>query len=379
VINLLWKVGYVGFGGGIIVGGLLYAKQESLLYHPEIGDAPRKTANNPRHYRSPSEYRIRHESQMILCEDGVNVHSWLLLQPNSKECPTIVFFHGNAGNIGMRLPNANKMYKELQANILMVEYRGFGDSDDVKPTEVGLKLDAEAALNFIASRSEIDPGSIFCFGRSLGGAVAFHLALYAEKKTLRNGQSLLAGLIVENTFLSISKMVDTLLPFLTPFKYFVLRIGWDSEKIAPRVSLPVLYLAGDQDELVPFPHMTELYKMSGKSSSFSRMHIIRGGTHNDSWVKGGREYYNQMRAFISQVVSESGDNCKRAGESSDIVCDDKMYHEKSSVEITMGEADKTNGMSSIPMMPTNLVSLAKEASRRSDTGESDKKQDKKQK
>jgi len=368
----------VGLGGGILIGGLLYAKQESLLYHPEIGDGPRKTAGNPRHYRSPSEYRIRHESHMILCEDGVSIHSWLLLQPKSKECPTIVFFHGNAGNIGMRLPNANKMYKELEANILMVEYRGFGDSDDVKPTEVGLKLDAEAALNFIASRSEIDPGSIFCFGRSLGGAVAFHLALYSEQNKQRNGQSLLAGLIVENTFLSISKMVDKLLPFLTPFKLFVLRIGWDSEKIAPRVSLPVLYLAGDQDELVPFPHMTELYKLSGKSSTYTRMHIIRGGRHNDSWMVGGKEYYSQMRAFISQVASGNADNCKRPSENSDVVCDDMVYNDKSSVEIIMGE-EKSIGMSSIPMMPTNLVSLAKEASRRSDTGESDKKQDKKQK
>lgn len=359
----------------MLVTGLLYAKQESLLYHPVIGDAPKQNANNPRHYRSPSEYRIPYETHMIRCEDGVTIHTWLLLQNNSKECPTIIFFHGNAGNIGMRLPNANKMYKELQANILMVEYRGFGDSDSVPPTEVGLKLDAEAALNFILLRSEIDSGNIFCFGRSLGGAVAFHLALYSERnKQKNNGKSLLAGLIVENTFLSISKMVDTLLPFLTPLKFLVLRIGWDSERIAPRVSLPILYLAGDNDELVPFPHMKELYKLSSRSSNFPRMHIIRGGTHNDSWVKGGKEYYSQMRAFMSQVVSDNVDNYKRPSESSDAACDDRVYHEKSSVAIGMGEADRSIGMSSIPMMPTNIVSLAKEASRRPDARESDKKQ-----
>jgi len=333
-----------------------------------------------RHYQSPSEYRIPYESHMIRCQDGVSIHSWLLLQINSKECPTIVFFHGNAGNIGMRLPNAKKMYKELQVNILMVEYRGFGDSDSVKPTEVGLKLDAEAALNFIRTRPEIDPDSIFCFGRSLGGAVAFHLAQYSEQNKAKNGKSLLAGLIVENTFLSISKMVDKLLPFLTPFKFLVLKIGWDSERIAPRISLPLLYLAGDRDELVPFSHMKELYTLSSKSSTFSRMHIIRGGTHNDSWSIGGKEYYAQMRAFVSHVVTDNGDGGRSPSDWSEVEVniDGTVNHEKSSIAIGMGEAEKSAGMTSIPIMPTSLVSMAKEAangaSRLSNPQASDKKQ-----
>jgi len=97
VIKLMWKVGYLGLGGGFLVTGLLYAKQNSMLYMPEIGNLPKKPANNPRHYRSPSEYRIPYESHMIRCEDGVTIHSWLLLQKDSEQCPTIVFFHGNAG------------------------------------------------------------------------------------------------------------------------------------------------------------------------------------------------------------------------------------------------------------------------------------------
>lgn len=372
----MWKVGYLGLGGGFFITGLLYAKQDSILYIPEIGDLPKRPANNPRNYRSPSEYRIPHESHMIRCEDGVTIHAWLLLQKDSEQCPTIVFFHGNAGNIGMRLPNAKKMYKELNANILMVEYRGYGDSDSVKPSEVGLKLDAEAALDFIRGRSNIDPDIIFCFGRSLGGAVAFHLAQYSEESKQKNGQSLLAGLIVENTFLSVSKVVDKLLPWVAPLKSLVLRIGWDSETIAPKITLPVLYLAGDTDEIVPFFHMKELYKLSSKSSIYSKMHTIRGGTHNDSWIVGGKEYYIQMRTFLSHVVSENGDNCRRpSSDWSEVSVDEKAIHEEHSIAIGMGEAEKSIGISSIPVMPTNLVSMAKAtAGRRTDSRESDKKQ-----
>jgi len=372
VISLLWKVGYMGVGGGILVGGLLYAKQDSLLYIPEIGDLPRKTAENPRSYRSPAEYHLPYESHMILCEDGVSIHSWLLLQKDSTNFPTIIFFHGNAGNIGMRLPNAQKMYKETKANILMVEYRGYGDSQSVKITEAGLKLDAEAALNFIRARSEIDPRTIFCFGRSLGGAVAFHLALYSEQNKQKNGQALLAGLMIENTFLSISKMVDRIMPWVAPMKFLILRIGWESERIAPTLSLPVLYLAGDRDELVPFSHMKELYKLSRKSSTYPKMYIIPGGTHNDSWVKGGKEYYAQMSAFLSNVVSNDGEIPRQVSE---VNIDDQVNHETSSVAIGMaGDTEIPNGMGSIPIMPTNLVAMAKEASRRSVPDETDKKQ-----
>ena len=109
-------------------------------------------------------------------------------QSNTNDkLPTIIFFHGNAGNIGLRLPNAIQMYHYLTANIWLIEYRGYGDSDDAKPTEDGLKLDAEGIMNYINVHANtrqlynVDPRRLFVFGRSLGGAVAFHMAQYAQQ------------------------------------------------------------------------------------------------------------------------------------------------------------------------------------------------------
>jgi pimeloyl-ACP methyl ester carboxylesterase len=188
------------------------------------------------------------------------------------------------------------MLQYLDANVLLVEYRGFGDSDDAAVNESGLKLDAEAALKFIRTHPRVDPHQIFLFGRSLGGSVAFHLAAHAEQHNIP-----LAGVMVENTFLSISAMVDTLMPYVAPFKSLILRIGWDSDRIVPHLTVPILYLAGADDQLVPPQHMQKLYKDS-KSTRLLHMHIIPGGTHNESWLQGGPEYWQKIKEFMQQAM-----------------------------------------------------------------------------
>lgn len=283
------------------------------MYFPAIGGAPRHTSQNPRRYRSPSEHNIPFETHMIPCSDGTNLHSWLLFHPNSANnggegAPTIIFFHGNAGNIGMRLPNAIQMHHYLKANVWLIEYRGFGDSDDAKPNEGGLKLDAEAVWNYAHDRSNnnnlsrnVDPRRLFVFGRSLGGAVAFHLAQYAQ--TAKGNHPPLAGLIVENTFLSISDMVDHLMPYVRLFKMLVLRMDWNSAKVAPTIRAPTLFLAGAQDTLVPHSHMLGLFDRmkTSKSTNLVRMHIVENGTHNETWLQGGKAYWRALQRFIDEV------------------------------------------------------------------------------
>ena len=232
---------------------------------------------------------------------------------------------------------SNSLQQYLEANVLMVEYRGYGDSDDCSPSEAGLKLDSEAALRFIRTHDRVDPNRIFVFGRSLGGAVAFHLAQYAQQINVP-----LAGIIVENTFLSISRMVDALLPLFAPLKPLVLTLDWNSGKIAPQLRLPVLYLAGKEDELVPPSHMQELYRASSKVSQCARMHVVERGTHNDTWLKGGKAYWEAMRIFIS-------DNCDRGSIGS------------GSAGVAAGVVDVRNEGNAIPLMPTSLVGMAKEA------------------
>ena len=248
-----------------------------------------------------------------------------------------------------------EMMQYLNVNVLMVEYRGYGESDSVPPSEAGLKLDAEAALRFILKHPKINAASIFLFGRSLGGAVAFHLAQYAEQQQLP-----LAGVIVENTFTNIADMVDQLMPFIAPLKLLVLRIRWDSLSIVPSLNAPVLYLAGARDELVPHSHMLRLHK-STSISRLNKLHIVKDGTHNETWQHGGQQYWEAMRSFMEQAGRQT--SLYSAGR----VEDDVKTSVRSSGNVSVG---------SIPIMPRNILNIAQEALRTSsasDLGDPDKK------
>lgn len=104
----------------------------------------------------------------------LKLHLYLMLQPDSKSCCTIIFFHGNAGNIGHRLENAKGMYHTLKANILLVEYRGFGKSNGT-PSESGLYCDADIAIHYLLERTDIDREKIIIFGRSIGNLLVVGL------------------------------------------------------------------------------------------------------------------------------------------------------------------------------------------------------------
>jgi len=341
---LLWRMSKLVLGLGSVVATLLYFKQDSMLYFPEIGGIPRRPSQNPRRYRSPSEHQIPFENHRIECSDGVAIHSWLLLREEETEqksnLPTLIFFHGNAGNIGLRIPNAMQMLQYLNVNVLMVEYRGYGDSDSATPNEAGLKLDAEAALKFLAKHPKIDSSKIFAFGRSLGGAVAFHMAEYAEAQGLP-----LAGVIVENTFTSIAAMVDHLMPYIAPLKALVLRIGWNSGTIVPNLELPILFLAGARDQLVPHPHMLELYR-SATRSRLTKMHVVPEGTHNETWMQGGQDYWDAIRSFLAQVMNSNASPVT-----------------PNRVSSSESRAEATTPGSSIPIMPSRLLGLARESMR----------------
>lgn len=111
----------------------------------------------------------------ITTKDKIKLHAWFVkASSNARSCRTLIFFHGNAGNVGARLPNIEILVKNLKTNVLILAYRGYGDSEG-KPSEEGLKLDAEATLEYALNDEEIDNDRIFVFGRSLGASVGARL------------------------------------------------------------------------------------------------------------------------------------------------------------------------------------------------------------
>jgi fermentation-respiration switch protein FrsA (DUF1100 family) len=115
---------------------------------------------------------------------------------------TVLMFHGNAGNIGYRLPIAKILENELRCNVLMLQYRGYGLSSG-NPNEKGLMIDAQTGLDYIRQRQELRNTNIVIYGQSIGGAVSIGLAARNQK----HGD--IAGIILENTFTSLKKLIPT--------------------------------------------------------------------------------------------------------------------------------------------------------------------------
>lgn len=136
-------VNFIGLSGKIVGAlalvavSLLFVYQDKLLYMPNPPGFPVTPDENPEMCRSPGEWSVEgrenldgvgipFEEEMLDTSDGQKIHVWLLLNENSQNVPTLIYFHGNAGNMGFRLQNAVQMYSETGINILMMDYRGYG-------------------------------------------------------------------------------------------------------------------------------------------------------------------------------------------------------------------------------------------------------------
>jgi len=253
-------------------------------------------AQNPEGYRSPAEHSMPFENVYINTSDGNRLHCWFIKgkDPEStKSRPTLLFFHANAGNMGFRLPNLKQLHDRVNVNIFILSYRGYGESTG-SPTEEGLGIDCEAAFQYLRSRTDIDQGRIVIFGRSLGGACAIKVC------SMHQGE--VRGLILENTFTSISDMVDMLFPILKYMKRWILRMKWPSIDRIVSIANPILFISGRKDEVVPAHQMDRLYEAAVRSSD-RRLKLVPTGSHNDTWAEGGVDYFNDIAKFVESCSS----------------------------------------------------------------------------
>ena len=140
------------------------------MYHPD------EPPESKFYIEKPSLFNLPYENVDLITSDKIRIHSYFLKQAQNlcNSVPTIICFHGNAGNIGQRLSNAHCFYTYCQCNVFLVEYRGYGLSEG-QASEHGFYKDGEAAINHILNRSDIDKNKIILFGQSIGGAVVIEL------------------------------------------------------------------------------------------------------------------------------------------------------------------------------------------------------------
>lgn len=227
----------------------------------------------------PAEWGMAFDDVYFPTGDGLTLHGWFV--PGERNI-TVLWCHGNAGNISYRLDNMKLFHDRLGVNIFIFDYRGYGHSEG-SPSEPGTYADAEAALAYLHSRPEVDRDAMVIFGRSLGGAVAADLA----------SRHPCLGLILESTFSTLADLFPTPPPVEIPIKY-------DSIAKIGNITAPLLMLHGDRDEVVPFTSGEELFQAANEPKRFTT--IERAG-HNDTYIVGGEGYISALRGFIDALGS----------------------------------------------------------------------------
>jgi pimeloyl-ACP methyl ester carboxylesterase len=272
----------------------LYGFQDALLYQPNEPDTSRTIV------QPPSLFRMPYEKIIIETDDNEKLHGFLIKQMHrANECETLVFFHGNAGNIGHRLQNASLLYQSCNINILLFDYRGYGKSTGT-PSENGFYTDAQAVYDYVRKRTDLNQEKIFLFGRSLGGAVALHLASDLAQS---DATPPLYAVILENTFTSIPEMGKRL------FQVFILdyvpiwcyKNVFSSITKIRHINVPVLFLSGERDELVPPQMMQKLHEEC--QSSKKQLVLFSDGQHNTTWFSNN--YASHIRHFLTECSTLS--------------------------------------------------------------------------
>lgn len=232
---------------------------------------------------TPEAIGLAYEDVWFVTEDGVRLHGWFV--PTAGGRWTILWFHGNAGNISHRLDNLQQMHQHLDVNIFLFDYREYGQSQGTV-SEEDTYHDARAAYQTLSQRTDIDSQAIVLFGRSLGAAVAVELARQASCRAL----------ILESPFTSVADMAGLMVPFVPIGR--LLRTRYDSLTKIPELSVPLLLLHGDRDEIVPYAQGQRLFEAAKEPKT---LYTITGAGHNDTYQIGGEPYWQTWERFLATL------------------------------------------------------------------------------
>lgn len=253
---------------------LVYLAQSRLIYFPEPGREIVST---------PDQIGLAYEAVKIVTASNETLHAWYVPAPEAKA--TILFFHGNAGNISHRMDYL-PMFHRLGYNTLIFDYQGYGQSSG-SPSELGTYQDAIATWQFLTEEKKIAPAEIVLFGESLGGAIAAWLA--AQKNP--------GLLVLASAFTSVPDMAEKIYPFL-PVR-LISRFNYNTLESLQSINSPVFVAHSPQDEVVPFEHGQNLFQAAAEPKQFLE---LQGG-HNNGFIFMRESWTNALGIFIDENLN----------------------------------------------------------------------------
>lgn len=251
----------------------LYLTQDQKIFFPE-----------PDLQITPDQIGLPYDEVKLPSSDGVMLHGWYVIAA-AKPRATVLYLHGNSGNIGSCLENVKQLVL-LGMNVLVIDYRGYGGSTG-QPSEQGLYDDAEAAWRYLLDTRKVSPQEIVVYGQSLGGAVASWLAARHTP----------GALILEAAFTSLPDSAAERYPWL-PVRWLS-RYRFDTLATLKTVRCPVMIVHSIDDEVTPYRHGLRLY--DAVDSSMATMLDLHG-THNGAVHDSLMIYTRGVDSFLTRYM-----------------------------------------------------------------------------
>ncbi len=275
-VETIWGVARAVLIGVLLSILLIRLFEERFIFFPDIAGGGVQ----------PEDFGVRVEDVWLTTSDGVRLHAWWA--PSEGAAFTVLLLHGNAGNLTHRVENIGFL-QQLPANVLALDYRGFGRSQG-RPSEEGVYRDAEAAYDYLVREADSDgrgvrPEQMVVLGQSLGTAVAVDLA---SKRPV-------GALVLEAGFPSARRVAQQAIPL--PGVAYIIRTRFDSDRKLKGIRAPVLVAHCQQDSVMPYRLGEELFAAANEPKTFVS---YPGACHEPLFIANPNDYASKLREFLAR-------------------------------------------------------------------------------
>ena len=281
-----WKTALFVLGGAVVFVYLLTIAFFVAYRGKLIFPVPKNVVA-----RTPLVAGLAFEDLKIPVDGKSYIHAWWIPSQDAH-ARTILYFHGNGEVLENEASREAVTFHQTGANLLLVDYRGYGQSSPLQTTGLTAAADALAAMHYLKEQRHITASSIVIFGWSIGTGVAAQLAVDAPDA---------GGLILVSPITSVDDVGNQSWIFrylLRPTEWVGHEDDFDTKDKIGSIHMPVLMMTGTVDQIAP-PWMAR--ELHARANEPKQIQFILGAGHNDVMKARDGTFLRQIEVFLASL------------------------------------------------------------------------------